>query len=55
MPPESGGRLASLIPDAERVWLERTSHFAHVDTPEQVLAPVLRFPGSDAAPPRSSR
>jgi hypothetical protein len=25
------------------VWLEETSHFAHVDTPDKVLAPLRAF------------
>ena len=40
---ENGPRLAELIPGAELVWLEDTSHFAHVDTPEPVVREILRF------------
>jgi pimeloyl-ACP methyl ester carboxylesterase len=40
VPPANGGRLKALIDDAEMVWLEGSSHFAHVDSPERV-APLL--------------
>ncbi|HZS37243.1 MAG TPA: alpha/beta hydrolase [Polyangia bacterium] len=40
VPPETGARLAALVDGAELHWLERTSHFAHVDSPERV-APLL--------------
>ncbi len=43
--PENGARLKELVPDAELVWLEDTSHFAHVDTPEPVVRELLRFLG----------
>ncbi len=43
VPPEIGHRLASWIPDAEMVWLDEASHFAHVDAPERFLEPTLRF------------
>jgi pimeloyl-ACP methyl ester carboxylesterase len=45
VPPSVGPRLAALLPGAELVWLEDTSHFAHVDTPQQVLDAVLPFLG----------
>jgi pimeloyl-ACP methyl ester carboxylesterase len=41
--PENGTRLKELVPDAELVWLDETSHFAHVDTPAAVVREVLRF------------
>jgi pimeloyl-ACP methyl ester carboxylesterase len=41
--PSVGTRLAALVPDAKLVWLDDTSHFAHVDSPERVLAPVEEF------------
>lgn len=40
VPPSIGRRLAALVPDARLVWLARTSHFAHVDSPER-LAPIV--------------
>lgn len=43
VPPRVGQRLAAAVPDAELVWLERASHFAHVDAPERFLEPTLRF------------
>jgi pimeloyl-ACP methyl ester carboxylesterase len=41
--PENGARLAKLVPKAELVWLDRSSHFAHVDTPREVLDAVVPF------------
>jgi pimeloyl-ACP methyl ester carboxylesterase len=46
VPPAVGEVLHRLVPEAPLVWLDDTSHFAHVDTPEQVLAPVRAFLGS---------
>jgi pimeloyl-ACP methyl ester carboxylesterase len=43
VPPAVGTALHGLVPAAELVWLDRTSHFAHVDTPEAVLAPTRAF------------
>ena len=43
VPPEMGDRLAELVPDARLAWLEESSHFAHVDTPEPFLRVVLPF------------
>ncbi|WP_084161430.1 alpha/beta fold hydrolase [Nocardia sp. BMG51109] len=43
VPPGVGERLAELIPDAELCRLDRSSHFAHVDTPAEVTDLVLRF------------
>lgn len=41
--PENGERLRRLLPGAELVWIEASSHFAHVDTPDQVVSRVLPF------------
>jgi pimeloyl-ACP methyl ester carboxylesterase len=41
--PVVGEELAALIPDARLEWLEHSSHFAHVDTPEPVLAALRAF------------
>jgi pimeloyl-ACP methyl ester carboxylesterase len=41
--PRNGERLHALLPQAELVWIEASSHFAHVDTPERVAARVLPF------------
>lgn len=38
VPPEIGPKLHQLVPDAEFRWLERSSHFAHVDSPDRVVA-----------------
>ncbi|MEW5742869.1 MAG: alpha/beta hydrolase [Myxococcota bacterium] len=45
VPPSFGPRYQALLPEAELVWLENTSHFMHVDTPEPVVREVLRFGG----------
>ena len=50
--PEVGERLRPLVPDAEFHWLQRSSHFAQVDTPDllaDLLGPFLEsgvHPGS---------
>lgn len=38
-----GDRFRALIPDARFVRLAHSSHFAHVDSPERFLPPVLDF------------
>lgn len=43
VPPKMGERLHELLPDAELRWLEESSHFSHVDTPELLLETVLPF------------
>jgi pimeloyl-ACP methyl ester carboxylesterase len=43
VPPEMGERLHELLPKAELRWLEQSSHFSHVDTPELLLETVLPF------------
>lgn len=43
VPPDVGRRLHGLVPGAEMVWLEQSSHFCHVDSPERVVEVVLRF------------
>ncbi len=43
VPPSVGERLHALVPDAPLVWLEDTSHFAHVDTPAAVLRELGAF------------
>lgn len=43
VPPRVGDELAALLPGAELRWLEDTSHFAHVDSPERLLAVVEPF------------
>ncbi|MEO8878478.1 MAG: alpha/beta hydrolase, partial [Polyangiaceae bacterium] len=35
--PENGVKLAKLLPDVKMIWLENSSHFAHVDTPELIV------------------
>jgi pimeloyl-ACP methyl ester carboxylesterase len=43
VPPRVGEVLHALVPDAPLVWLDDTSHFAHVDTPGPVLAHLRAF------------
>jgi pimeloyl-ACP methyl ester carboxylesterase len=43
VPPSVGARLVALLPQAEMVWLERASHFAHVDAPEKLMRVILPF------------
>ncbi len=43
VPPSYGERFQRLVPEAELVWLEEGSHFAHVDAPEAFVAAVLPF------------
>jgi pimeloyl-ACP methyl ester carboxylesterase len=43
VPPEIGPKLQALVPDAELRWLEDSSHFAHVDTPDPLVSMVLDF------------
>ena len=43
VPPEMGHVLHRLVPEAELVWLDESSHFAHVDTPEAFLDAALPF------------
>lgn len=40
--PENGAQMARWFPDAELVWLERSSHFPQVDTPDELVAIVER-------------
>lgn len=43
VPPATGARLAELVPGAPLVWLDDSSHFAHVDSPDRVVPLVLDF------------
>jgi pimeloyl-ACP methyl ester carboxylesterase len=45
VPPRIGEQLSALLPGAPLVWLDDSSHFAHVDSPERLLEPVLAFLG----------
>ena len=45
VPPRFGEVMAART-GAPLVWLERGSHFAHVDAPDEFLPPVLEFLGS---------
>ena len=41
--PDNGGRLRELLPDVEFHWLEHSSHFAQVDSPERITELLLAF------------
>ena len=41
--PAIGEKLSALLPSARMVWLDETSHFAHVDSPDRLLEPALDF------------
>jgi pimeloyl-ACP methyl ester carboxylesterase len=43
VPPEIGARLGTLLPTARLRWIDRGSHFMHVDAPEAFLDEVLPF------------
>jgi pimeloyl-ACP methyl ester carboxylesterase len=41
--PSVGRRLHALVPDAPIVWLERSSHFAQVDSPDELVQALAEF------------
>jgi len=41
--PKNCDVLAKLVPAAKVVWIEASSHFAHVDTPDAVVAAIEEF------------
>jgi pimeloyl-ACP methyl ester carboxylesterase len=43
VPPRVGDALARLLPEVKLARMADTSHFAHVDTPERLIAEVLPF------------
>jgi pimeloyl-ACP methyl ester carboxylesterase len=43
VPPSVGERLARLVPEAQMIWLENASHFAHVDAPDAFLDAAVPF------------
>jgi len=43
VPPSVGDKLHALVPSGQLVWLDRSSHFAQVDTPERVVSLLLDF------------
>jgi pimeloyl-ACP methyl ester carboxylesterase len=43
VPPKVGPKLHALIPDAELHWLQRSSHFAQVDSPDRLAALLTAF------------
>jgi pimeloyl-ACP methyl ester carboxylesterase len=43
VPPLVGRELHALVPEARMIWLDRSSHFAQVDSPDEVVAALLDF------------
>ena len=43
VPPRVGAALHALVPSARLEWIDDTSHFMHVDTPEAVLRALDQF------------
>lgn len=43
VPPSIGPRLAALVPGSTLAWIERGSHFAHVDAPDDFVAATRDF------------
>jgi len=43
VPPTIGQTLQQLVPSARLIWLERSSHFAQVDRPDEVVQTLLDF------------
>jgi pimeloyl-ACP methyl ester carboxylesterase len=43
VPPGIGPRLHQLVPGAEFRWIEHSSHFAHVDSPDEIAALAGEF------------
>jgi pimeloyl-ACP methyl ester carboxylesterase len=43
VPPQVGRRLQPLVPDAEFHWLDHTSHFIQVDSPDRLAAMLTDF------------
>jgi len=44
--PKNCEYLAKLVPAAKVVWIDKSSHFAHVDTPDAVVTAVTEFFGA---------
>jgi pimeloyl-ACP methyl ester carboxylesterase len=53
VPPINGVRLGALIEGASLAWIEDSSHFAHVDTPDAVVHAILPFLLADAQSARA--
>ena len=43
--PKNCDVLAKLVPAAKVAWIDASSHFAHVDTPDAVVSAVTEFFG----------
>jgi pimeloyl-ACP methyl ester carboxylesterase len=43
VPPAFGPKYQALLPESELVWIDDSSHFLHVDTPEAAVREILRF------------
>jgi pimeloyl-ACP methyl ester carboxylesterase len=45
VPPKHGEVIADLVPGARFEWLEDSSHFAHVDSPDRLVPLLVDFLG----------
>jgi pimeloyl-ACP methyl ester carboxylesterase len=52
VPPVMGERLSALLDGVDLVWLDQSSHFAHVDSPERVVPILLDFLSRPSDRPR---
>ena len=43
VPPSIGRRLYELIPSAKLMWLDNSSHFAHIDSTNELMEPIMNF------------
>lgn len=53
VPPKFGPRYQRLLPEAELVWVDDSSHFLHVDTPQAAIAEIVRFGEASASAPHA--
>ena len=53
VPAAFGPRYQRLLPEAELVWVDDTSHFLHVDTPAAALKEIVRFGQASASAPHA--
>lgn len=53
--PTVGPKLHALLPQADLVWMNDTSHFMHVDTPEATLDEIAAFEALAAPGPSETR
>lgn len=53
VPAAFGPRYQQLLPEAELVWVDDTSHFLHVDTPGAAVKEIVRFGEAPASAPHA--